>query len=119
MEFSRQEYWSGLSFPSPGDLPNLGIKPGFPALQADSLPSEPQGSHPVYRVIEGVSNLCLVSTPQVLATVINTLIFLLESPIDFSIYRPQIPKHPWLTFLAAPTHSHAHSLLCSSYTLDM
>ena len=41
MGFSRQEYWSGLPFPSPGDLPNPGIKPGSPALQADSLPSEP------------------------------------------------------------------------------
>ena len=43
MEFSRQEYWSGLPFPSPGDLPNLGIKPRSPALQADSLLSEPPG----------------------------------------------------------------------------
>ena len=40
MEFSRQEYWNGLLFPSPGDLPDPGIKPGSPALQADSLPSE-------------------------------------------------------------------------------
>ena len=36
MEFSRQEYWGGLPFPSPGDLPDPGIKPGFPVLQADS-----------------------------------------------------------------------------------
>ena len=43
IEFSRQEYWSGLSFPSPGDLPNPGIKPGSLAFQADSLPSEPSG----------------------------------------------------------------------------
>ena len=43
MGFSRQEYWSGLPFPSPGDLSDPGIKPGSPALQADSLPSEPQG----------------------------------------------------------------------------
>ena len=43
MEFSRQEYWSGLPFPSPGDLPNAGIEPGSPALQADALTSEPQG----------------------------------------------------------------------------
>ena len=43
MGFSRQEYWSGLPFPSPGDLPNPGIKPRSPALQADSLPSEPPG----------------------------------------------------------------------------
>ena len=40
MGFSRQEYWSGWPFPSPGDLPNSGIKPGSPTLQADSLPSE-------------------------------------------------------------------------------
>ena len=38
--FSRQEYGSGLPFPSPGDLPDPGIKPGSPALQADSLPTE-------------------------------------------------------------------------------
>ena len=43
MGFSRQEYWSGLPFPSPGDLPNPGIEPGSPALQADALPSEPPG----------------------------------------------------------------------------
>ena len=43
MGFSRQEYWSGLPFPSPEDLPNPGIKPGSPALQADALPSEPSG----------------------------------------------------------------------------
>ena len=41
--FSRQESWSGLLFPSPGDLPNPGIKPNSPALQVDSLPSEPPG----------------------------------------------------------------------------
>ena len=45
MEFSRQEYWSGLPFPSPGDLPDPGIEPGSPALQADTLPSEPPGKH--------------------------------------------------------------------------
>ena len=39
--FSRQEYWSGLPFPFPGDLPDPGIKPGSPALRADSLPIEP------------------------------------------------------------------------------
>ena len=40
MGFSRQEYWSGLPFPSPGDLANPGIKPGSPALQADDLLTE-------------------------------------------------------------------------------
>ena len=44
MEFSGEEYWSGLPFPSPGDLPDLGIKPGSPALQVDALASEPPGN---------------------------------------------------------------------------
>ena len=42
-EFSRQEYWSGLPFPSPGDLPDPGIEPRSPALLADALPLEPSG----------------------------------------------------------------------------
>ena len=51
MGFSRQEYWSGLPFPSPGDLPDPGIKPKSLALQADSLLSEPPSADrffPVY-----------------------------------------------------------------------
>ena len=51
MGFSRQEYWSGLPFPSPGDLPNPGIKPGSPALQADALSSEPPGIEHIFNVI--------------------------------------------------------------------
>ena len=48
MEFSREEYWDGLLFPSPGDLPDPGIEPGSPALQADSLSSEPPEKPPKY-----------------------------------------------------------------------
>ena len=54
MGFSRQEYWSGLPFPSQRDLPNPGIEPGSPgstgspASQADALPSEPPGKHGLY-----------------------------------------------------------------------
>ena len=44
MEFSRQEYWRGLPFPSPGDLLDPWIEPRSPALQADSLPTEPLGT---------------------------------------------------------------------------
>ena len=47
MEFSRQDYWSALPFPSLGDLSNPGIKPGSPALQPDSLPSELPGKPPL------------------------------------------------------------------------
>ena len=50
MGFSREKYWSGLPFPSPGYLPNLGIKPGSPTFQADSLLSEPPSS-------SGIQNL--------------------------------------------------------------
>ena len=53
MGFSRQEYWSDLPFPSPGDLPNLGIEPGSPTLQAGSLPSEPPG-----KLVAGVTLKC-------------------------------------------------------------
>ena len=56
MEFSRPEYWSGQPFPSPGDLPNPGIQPRFPALQADSLPAEP----PVKPKNTGVGSLSLL-----------------------------------------------------------
>ena len=48
MGFSKQEYWSGLPFPSPGDLPNPGIEPGSPASQSDSLPTEPPGKLEFY-----------------------------------------------------------------------
>ena len=47
MRFSRQEYWSGLPFPSPGDLPNPGIEPGSSALQGDSLLAEPWEKSPI------------------------------------------------------------------------
>ena len=58
MEFSRQEYWSGLPFPSPGDLPNPGIEPRSPALQADALPSEPPGNYIVF--VSGIQQSDLI-----------------------------------------------------------
>ena len=51
MEFPKLEYWNGLPFPSPEDLPDPGIKPRSPALQADSLPTEPPGKPPMKRYI--------------------------------------------------------------------
>ena len=56
MEFSRPAYWSGQLFPSPGDLPNPGIEPRSPTLQANSLPAEPQGKPK----ITGVGSLSLL-----------------------------------------------------------
>ena len=52
----RQEYWRGLPFPSPGDLPNPGIEPRSLALQVDSLPPEPP-EKPHYRVVVEANNL--------------------------------------------------------------
>ena len=65
MGFSRQEYWSGLSFPSPGHLPNPGIKPRSPALQIDSLPSEPPGKHGItqFSSVQSLSHVQLFETP--------------------------------------------------------
>ena len=51
VEFSRQEYWSGLTFPSSGDLPDPGIESGSPALQADSSPSELPGKQKTYSTV--------------------------------------------------------------------
>ena len=52
MGFSRQEYWRGLPFPSPGDLPNPGIEPGSPALQADALTTELPQNWRVWPLVE-------------------------------------------------------------------
>ena len=60
MGFPRQEYWSGLPFPSPGDLPNPGIELGSPALQVDALTSEPS----VYMHKYGLFALLYANTIQ-------------------------------------------------------
>ena len=59
MEFSRQEYWSGLSCPPPGDFPNPGIEPRSPTVQADSSPSEPLGK---LRIIISHNNETQITT---------------------------------------------------------
>ena len=64
MGFSRQEYWSGLPFPSLGDLLNPGIKPGSPALQADALPSEPsEKPNDLFSSVQLLSRVQLFATP--------------------------------------------------------
>ena len=85
MEFSRQQYWSGLPFLSPGDLPNTEIKPGSPALQADSLPSEPPGKPLVVsRVTTYLYNLGHVTSPFILRS--------LTCKIDTIRSGPPIPE---------------------------
>ena len=60
MDFSRQEYWNGLPFPFPRDLPDPGIEPGSPVLQADALPSEPPGKPEGDRQISEMSLIVIV-----------------------------------------------------------
>ena len=67
MGFSRQEYWSGLPFPSPEDLPNPGIEPGSPALEADALISEPEGLSKTE-----ANKLIIMQTEKTKVFVINT-----------------------------------------------
>ena len=67
ISFSRQEYWSGLPFPSLGDLPDPGIKPGSPALEADTLTSEPPGKpHILANPIYHLSGCVLVQAAKLL-----------------------------------------------------
>ena len=65
MGFSRQEYWSGLPFPSPGDLPDPGIEPRSPTLEADTLTSEPPGKPLLLPILN------MKSDPVFLATFIK------------------------------------------------
>ena len=62
MGFSRQEYWSSLPFPSPGDLPDPGIEPRSPALQTDALPSKPPGKSQEFRYISLINDIlvCII-----------------------------------------------------------
>ena len=70
MRFSRQAYWSGLPFPSPGDIPDPGIKPGSRALQSNSLPAELQGKTHCKLVL---TNFLIIT--RVRASVISKLLF--------------------------------------------
>ena len=69
MGFSRQDYWSGLPFPSPGDLPDPWIEPGSPALQMDALLSEPPGKPSVdsiqFSSVQSLSPVWLFATPWI------------------------------------------------------
>ena len=97
MEFSRQEYQSGFPFPSPGDLPNPGTEPRFPAFQADSLPSEPPGKPKGY--------LNTISTWR--------------SLVGCHLWGPHRVGHDW-SDLAAAAAAAAHELpQCSSHAISL
>jgi len=85
MEFSKQEYWNGLPFPSPRDLPDPGIKPGSPTLQADTLLSEPPAKQPKYLAIKILLNSSIHSIVQNTAPNSNKIGELYSSCIYFKI----------------------------------
>ena len=90
MEFSRQEYWSGLPFPSPGDLPDPGIEPRSPALQADALPSEPPGT-PL--VLTGAMDLKLSAAAQT-SHALNGHIFKTPAFPEKLSFKPSVGEGP-------------------------
>ena len=69
MGFSRQEHWSGLPFPSPGDLPDPGIEPGSPALEADALTSEPPGKILKERTVDWDNDTYLGTNIKILGSI--------------------------------------------------
>ena len=95
MRFSKQECWSGLPFPSPGNLPNPGIEPGSPALQADTLLSEPPGkplyihTHAYYALKWDSNNPYLIGMAWM-----NTYIFCVDTIYNICVILVH-PCHPY------------------------
>ena len=85
MELSRPEYWIGLPFPSPGDLPNPGIKSRSPTLQADSLPAKPPGKPSVY-LDEANLDVYLGTISNCLIVPLKALDFLFFAIFTFYIF---------------------------------
>ena len=86
MGFSRQEYWNGLPFPSPGNLPNPGIEPRSPVLQADSLPTELGGKlrGVTFSQFTNVMNQDVPTTECLLVQSTRVCFLFLSIPANFS-----------------------------------
>ena len=116
MGFSRQEYWSGLPLPSPGDLPDPGIEPRSPALQADALPSEPPGKPKPVKV--EVKRDTEKVEPTVLASTFQKFVFSILIGRTLSLFvgrRSQwqdrlISKRKWKTRTGGGRTKHLHSI---------
>ena len=89
MGFSRQEYWSELPFPSPGDLPNPGIQPGPPELQVNCLPSEPPGKPGNQRLYVDKSGLFC---PLELLVITLSLLKISKNIFFFHLYLFRFPE---------------------------
>ena len=93
MEFSRQEYWCDLPFPSSGDLPDSGIEPGSPTLQADSLLSEPPGKpiYNIYDIYDISSNIYLIT--KLIYVILGYIITYRLTRFDSMSYRSSCILH--------------------------
>ena len=100
MEFSRQVYWSGLPFPSPGDLPGPGIELGSPTLQADSLPSEPPGKPPT-PFSSLISSLFILFLPGSRGAGVFSLKFLL--PPYAQVLESHFAPNTWFSMYVFPS----------------
>jgi len=97
IRFSRQEYWSGLPFPSPGDLPDPGIKPQSPAFQADALTSEPPGKPPNIHSVQFssvllLSRVWLFTTPWIAACQTSLSITISQSSLKLTSIKSVMPS---------------------------
>ena len=93
--FSRQEFWSGLPFPFPGDLPDPGIEPRCPALQADALTSEPPGKPHIY-----IQKCCLVT--KMFSTLCDTMDFSPPGSLVHGISQAKILEWVAISFSRGP-----------------
>ena len=119
--FSRPDYWSGQPFPSPGDLPNPGIEPRSPALQADSLPAEPPGKpyvfiQPLFFGFPSHVGPHRTLSRVPLAIQQALISYLFYTHINTVYVHPNLPVHP--TSLFPPWYPYICSLhLCFYFAL--
>ena len=98
MEFCKQEYWSGLTFPSPGGLPDPEIEPGSPAFQADSLSSDPPGKPLILLFrLEWWDKNNIINRYNKLSSTTISFFFLLQ--ITFKAFLPP----PWVLYIVYPS----------------
>ena len=117
MGFSRQQCWSGLPFPSPGDLPNPGIEPQSPALWADALPSEPP-EKPGWELMLRTFTIYSLSNFQKCNTVLLTIVTMLyieTLPMTYLFYNCKFVPFDLLCPSGPPPHLHLWQPICSLY----
>ena len=119
MGFSRQEYWSGWPFPSSGDLPDPGIEPGSPTLQADSLPSEPPGkTWSLWKLLHWIGDAIQPSHPLLSLLLLPSIfpsIKVFSNELDLHIRWPKYRSFSFISTL--PMNIQCWLLTCLNFPL--